>query len=199
MRDVMLIHQAERAGALLNPLRIQVLKLLDEPRTCTEVGKALGETPQKVYYHVKVLERAGAVEKVEERRVRAIAEGLYQASARSFWLSPDLVGKVGGARRVRDQTSLEFLLSLAEGLQSDVGRLAEHRHADVPSLGLSLEIRLADAADRDRFFREVREAVQSIARKYGSADARPGSAGGGPDSFRLLLACYPQLIEERIP
>lgn len=198
MRDVMLIHQPERAGALLNPLRIQVLKLLDEPRTCTEVGKTLGETPQKIYYHVKILERAGAVEKVEERRVRAIAEGLYQATARSFWLSPCLVGKVG-ARRARDQMSLEFLLSLAEGLQSDVGRLAELTHADVPTLGLSLEIRLADAADRDRFLREVREAVQNIARRYGSAETRPGSAGGGTDSFRLLLACYPQLIEGRIP
>ncbi len=199
MRDVILVHQAERAGALLNPLRIQVLKLLDEPRTCTEVARALGETPQKVYYHVKVLERAGAVEKVEERRVRAIAEGLYQASARSFWLSPDLVGKVGGSRRARDQMSLEFLLSLAEGLQSDVGRLAELTHGDVPSLGLSLEIRLADAADRDRFLREVREAVQNIARNYGSTEARRGSAGSGPDSFHLLVACYPQLMEGRVP
>src|SRR5439155_17369509 len=114
----------------------------DEPRTCTELAEALGETPQKIYYHVKVLERAGALEKVEERRVRAIQEGYYQATARSYWLAPSLVGRVGGSRRARDQMSLGFLLGLAEELQTDVGRLAATER-ETHSLGFSAQIRLA--------------------------------------------------------
>src|SRR5882672_144538 len=112
MRDVMLVETTEQASAVLNPLRLELLRRADEPRTCAEFAQALGETPQKIYYHVKVLERAGAIEKVRERRVRAISEGHYRATARTYWLSPKLVGRIGGARRAPDQMSVGFLLTL---------------------------------------------------------------------------------------
>src|SRR5258706_13084087 len=130
MRDVMLVEDADQAGAVLNPLRLELLRRADEPRTCKELAEALRETPQKIYYHVKVLERAGALEKVEERRVRAISEGYYRATARAYWLSPRLIGHIGGPRRARASTSLGALLPLAEELQTDVGRLAESERAE---------------------------------------------------------------------
>ncbi|WP_344839945.1 winged helix-turn-helix domain-containing protein [Nonomuraea dietziae] len=36
-----------------------MLRQLAEPRTCTEVGGRLGQTAQRVYYHVKKLVEAG--------------------------------------------------------------------------------------------------------------------------------------------
>lgn len=198
MRDVMLIESTEQAGALLSPLRMQLLKLAGEPRTCTEFAESLGESPQKIYYHVKVLERAGAIEKVEERRVRAIPEGLYRATARSYWLSPSLVGRIGGARQSRDQMSLGFLLSLAEELQAEVGRLAQEG-GDIPSLGFSAQVRLAKPADRDAFLHDVQEAIQSIATKYGAISPPPRQADATPDTFQLILACYPRPEERSTP
>src|SRR3989442_6935433 len=109
----MLVETTQQASAVLNPLRLELLRRADEPRTCSELAQALGETPQKIYYHVKVLERAGAIEKVEERRVRAIPEGYYRATARSFWLAPSLVGPIGEPPRARDPLRLGFLLALA--------------------------------------------------------------------------------------
>ncbi len=194
MRDVMLIEKPEQAGALLNPLRLELLRSAGEPRTCTELAEALGETPQKIYYHVKVLERAGAIEKVEERRVRAIAEGYYRATARSYWLSPSLVGRIGGARRARDPMSLGFLLALAEELQTEVGRLAAKDQESMPSMGFSAHVVLARPAERAAFLRDVQDAVQSVAKKYGAAGAAGAArfpGGGSADSFRLILACYP--------
>jgi DNA-binding transcriptional ArsR family regulator len=47
---------------LLKPIRLEILKRLDEPRTCPELADYFDETPQKVYYHVKALEHAGLVE-----------------------------------------------------------------------------------------------------------------------------------------
>jgi DNA-binding transcriptional ArsR family regulator len=197
MRDVMLIEEPHQAEALLNPLRLELLKRADEPRSCGELAAALGETPQKVYYHVKVLERAGAIEKVEERRVRAIAEGYYRATARSFWFSPKLVGRIGGPRRARDQMSLGFLLSLAEELQTEVGRLAQSETGETPSLGFSAQVRLAKPADRAAFLGDVQDAIQSIAKKYGAAGTPPALVtAGAPDSYHLILACYPR-SEER--
>lgn len=197
MRDVMLVEEPHQAEALLNPLRRQLLKRAGEPRSCGELAAALGETPQKVYYHVKVLERAGAIEKVEERRVRALREGYYQATARSFWLSPKLVGRIGGPRRARDQMSLGFLLALAEELQTEVGRLAQSETGETPSLGFSAQVRLAKPADRAAFLGDVQDAIQSIAKKYGAVGAPPARVTGAPpDMFRLILACY-QRSEER--
>jgi len=193
----MLVETTEQASAVLNPLRLELLKRAGEPRTCAELAASLGETPQKVYYHVKVLERAGAIEKVEERRVRAIPEGHYRATARAYWLSPKLVGRIGGPRRARDQMSLGFLLELAEELQTDVGRLAETVRDEAPLLGFSAQVRLARPGDRTAFLTDIQNSIQSIAKKYGAVGPpRPQSREASPDAFRLIFACYPR-PEER--
>jgi len=189
MQDVLYVEVAVQAGALLHPLRIEVLKKLAEPRSCPELAKELGETSQKIYYHVKILESAGLIEKVDERRVRGIMEGLYRARAKSYWLSSSLVGKVGGASRARDQMSLGFVLSLAEEIQSDVARLGERTGEGeaAPSLGLSLQIELDDAEERARFLTELQETLQGLAKKY----AAKGSTAG--QEFQVSLVCYPRL------
>jgi DNA-binding transcriptional ArsR family regulator len=192
MRDVMLIESIEQAGALLSPLRMELLQLAAEPRSCTEFAESLGESPQKIYYHVKVLERAGAIEKVEERRVRAIPEGLYRATARSYWLSPKLVGRIGGPRHARDQLSLGYVLSLAEDLQAEVGRLAQEERDGIPSLGFSAQVHFAGPAERAAFLHEVQEAIQSIATKYGAVGPPHREADQTLDTFRLILVCYPR-------
>src|SRR3954454_4144734 len=95
-----------------------------EPRTCTQIGGVLGETPQAIYYHVKRLQAAGLVSLGEERRVRGIAEGIYQAVARSFWVSPTVVGRLGPPRSREDLLGLGFLLELSESLARDIAKLA---------------------------------------------------------------------------
>ncbi|HSF15288.1 MAG TPA: helix-turn-helix domain-containing protein [Vicinamibacteria bacterium] len=191
MQDTLLIEDTGRAGALLHPLRIDVLKRLAEPSSCPEVAKDLTESTQKVYYHVKILEGAGLVNRVGERRVRGIVEGIYQARAKSYWLSPRLVGRIGGGGRARDHLSLGFLLTLAEEIQTDVARLAERAEKETtPSLGLSAEIELRDAGERDALRTEVREFFESLAQKYGRLDSSPEKIG--TDIFRLTLVCYPK-------
>src|SRR6516225_6242383 len=108
MRDVVYLDQIEQAEALLKPQRIEVLRQLAEPRSCTEVA---------------------------ERRVRGIHEGIYQAAGRSYWLSPRLVGRVG-LRQTRDRLSLGYLLDLMEDVQADVAAL-DLTQPDLPSIGVS--------------------------------------------------------------
>ncbi|MBI3304254.1 MAG: helix-turn-helix transcriptional regulator [Deltaproteobacteria bacterium] len=191
MQDVVYIEEVNQAAVLLSSLRVDLLKQMAEPRSCPELAEFVGETPQKVYYHVKALERAGLVKKVSERRVRGTVEGRYQAKGRSYWLSPGLVGRIGGRGRAQDQFSLGFLLTLAEELQADIGHLAEAETEEIPSLGLSAEIHLRDSGRRAAFLQELQHTFEVLARKYGAR---------GPDeiahrkgqSFRLVLACYPK-------
>ncbi len=180
MQDVCYLERPEQAAALLKPGRIDIVRLLAEPRSCTDVATQLGQAPQKVYYHVKQMQQAGLVDQVDQRRIRGITEGIYQAAASSYWLSPDLVG-VLGPRRARDELSLGYLLSLAEELQSDLAMLAR-KTGDRPSLGLSGEVRL-QPDEREQFLADLRGALQDVLTRYGSGDGDP---------FRIAFACYPR-------
>ncbi len=193
MQDVFYIESLDQAVEILKPIRIELLKRLDRPRTCPELAEFFHESPQKIYYHVKALEKAGLVEKVDERRVRGVVEGYYQAKARSYWLAPNLVGQIGGTQTTQDQTSLRFLLTLAEEIHDDIGHLGHRSEAgeEVPSLGLSAYIYLPDGERRAEFLEDVQAMFQELARKYGSpADNSPEDSQG--KNFRLILACYPK-------
>jgi DNA-binding transcriptional ArsR family regulator len=193
MQAVLYIESVDQANALLKPRRIEILKRLAEPHTCPELAAAFHESAQNIYYHVKTLERAGLVIKVGERRVRGTVEGRYQASARAYWLAPQLVGHIGGSRAAKDQTSLRYLLALAEAIQAEVGHLAQQVEAgqSVASLSLSANLYLPDPARRADLLRDVQQTFERLAREY----SRPADeAAGAPDSgqdFRLALACYP--------
>jgi len=193
MQDVFYIEEMEQAVSLLKPVRIEILKQMDEPCTCPELADYFDESPQKIYYHVKALEKAGLVDKVDEKRVRGTVEGYYQARARSYWLAPHLVGKVGETPMSSDEKSLQVLLQLAEDVHDDIGKLANQAQAgqEVSSLSLSAHIHLPDGERRAEFLEEVALAFQSIARKYGTPpiDAILENDKG----YRLVLACYPKL------
>ncbi|GIH03989.1 hypothetical protein Rhe02_20560 [Rhizocola hellebori] len=194
MSDLMYLERVEQAEALLKPQRIEVLRQLAEPASCTELATRLDQTQQRVYYHVKRLVEHGLATQVAERRVRGINEGVYQASARAYWLSPRLVGRIG-QRQQRDEASLGYLLDLMEEVQSDVAvlhrqaaqkasRRATRRHADepdLPSLGVSGEIRVRPER-RAEFMADLKAALQDLFTRYGGAEG---------DAFKLAVACYP--------
>lgn len=195
MRDLLYLERVEQAETLLKPQRIEVLRQLAEPRSCTEVAARLDQTQQRVYYHVKRLVEHGLVTRVDERRVRGINEGVYQATARAYWLSPRLVGRIG-RRQHRDEASLGYLLDLMEEVQSDVAALhvraaqravepdaaePDTSEPDLPSLGVSGEIRVRPDR-RPEFMADLKAALQDLFTKYGGAEG---------DAFKLAVACYP--------
>jgi DNA-binding transcriptional ArsR family regulator len=193
MQDVRYIEDIEQALALLKPQRLEILKRLAEPRTCPELAVIFDDSPQKIYYHVKALESAGLVDKIAERRVRGAVEGIYQARARSYWLAPSLVGQIGSPAQARDQASLRVLLSLAEDVIDDVGKLGERSGVgeSVPSLSMSAHIHLTDGKRRAAFMRELQSTFQDLARKYSIDNAEDQA-----ESFRLVMLCYPKSEQE---
>lgn len=180
MKDILYVERFEQAEALFRPQRVEVLRQLAEPRSCTQVGAVLRQSPQRVHYHVKKLVDAGLARQVSERRVRGIHEGIYQASAQSYWLSPRLVGTIG-RRRVQDELSLGYLLNLVEEVQTDLAEL-DRTVDELPTLGVSGEIRLP-AGDRQAFLDDLRATLQDLFTRHGGAEG---------DAFRLAVACYPK-------
>lgn len=180
MRDVLYLDRMEQAETLLKPRRIEVLRQLAVPRSCTEVAGLLDQTPQRVYYHVKRLVEAGVATQVSERRVRGIHEGIYQATARAYWLSPRLVGRIG-LQGKRDELSLGYLLDLMEEVQADVAAL-DRTAPELPSIGVSGEIRVRPE-HRQEFMADLQSTLQDLFTRYGGAEG---------DAFKLAVACYPK-------
>ena len=171
----------EQADALLKPKRVEILRHLAEPTTCTQIGGALGETPQAIYYHVKRLQAAGLVSLVDERRVRGIAEGIYQAVARSFWVSPACVGRLG-PERAREEHARPRLPAQPD--RADVARPRDAGHgrrSRCPRSGSRATSRSHPRTAR-RSSPSCSGRSARCCRKYG---------GGEGHTFRLALACYP--------
>jgi DNA-binding transcriptional ArsR family regulator len=179
MREVLYLERIEQAETLLKPQRIEVLRELAEPHSCTEVAARLDQTPQRVYYHVKRLVEAGLVTQVSERKVRGIHEGVYQAIAKSYWLSPRLVGRLG-LRKAQDEMSLGYLLDLVEQVQADIAAL-DRTAPELPSIGVSGEIRVRPE-HRQEFLDELKTTLQDLFTRYGGAEG---------DAFKLAVALYP--------
>ena len=88
------LTSADQVRAIGHPLRTTILGLLHErAATVTEMASAVGRPKSTVAHHVNVLQRAGLVQVVRTRRVRAIDERYYGRTARMFYAG---VGKRSG-------------------------------------------------------------------------------------------------------
>jgi DNA-binding transcriptional ArsR family regulator len=188
--DVYRLETPEQALALLNPLRADILRLLEEPGSASEVGRKLGESPQKVNYHLKGLEKVGLVRRSGTRQVRNLVEVLYQAVARTFVI-PDAFGWPEElTRRMKDQGALRQLINAAERIRRDAVLLMEASDSkrQVPSAVLETEVALPDEKTREAFLRDYAQAVREVTERY-----RASIPGAGGERFRAVLAVYPDI------
>jgi DNA-binding transcriptional ArsR family regulator len=92
--DVMTVERPEQLKALGHPLRLRVLEMLgqevDEALTNRELADRLGVDPGHLHFHVRMLLRAGLIERAESPRARR-RETPYRAVARVFHVPPELL------------------------------------------------------------------------------------------------------------
>src|SRR4029450_8825052 len=91
--DVLTIERAEQLKALGHPLRLRVLEMLGgeggEPLTNRELAQRLDVDPGHLHFHVKMLLRAGLIERAEGGKGR---EKPYRAVASTVRVGPELLG-----------------------------------------------------------------------------------------------------------
>jgi hypothetical protein len=179
MRDVVYLDQIEQAEALLKPQRIEVLRQLAEPRSCTEVAVELDQTPQRVYYHVKRLLEADWSSGGRAPGARDPRGDL--PGGRPVLLA--VPGPGGPDRAAPDPRPAQPGLPGRPdgGVQADVAALDLTRQ-DLPSIGVSGDIRVRPE-QRKAFLDELQQTLQDLFTRYGGAEG---------DAFRLAVACYPK-------
>src|SRR6478672_9374457 len=117
------VDSARRASALLNPMRLRLLRMAQEPASATELARRLALPRQRVNYHVRELARAGFLRPAGRRRKRNWVEQRYVATARSYILSPAILGSLAPDwRAIEDTASADYLLALSEQVRLDLSR-----------------------------------------------------------------------------
>lgn len=188
MFDVEVIDEPAAATAALDPIRARVLASLAEPGSSTTVAAALGLTRQKANYHVRALEELGLLELVEERPRRGLTERVLVATARSYVLSPAVMGPSAPRTEKVDRLSARYLLALAARLISEIGWLtkkADGAGKELATLAVDTEIKFASAADRADFTAELSAAITGLAARYHDEQAPRGRW------HRLIVVAHP--------
>jgi len=188
------IRRSEPAAAVLDPVRQQLLAHLAEPDSAAGLARRLRLPRQRINYHLRALEAAGLIELVEERRKGNCFERVVRATARSFVISPEVLGVLGpGPETTADRLSSAYLVAAAGRVIRDVGALEAQARAEgkrIATLTLDAEVRFASAGKRAEFARELTEAVARLAAKYHDERASGGRR------FRLLAAVHPTPTED---
>jgi len=177
------------AAALLDPVRQRLLAELREPDSASGLARRLRLPRQRLNYHLRVLESAGLVELVEERRKGNCMERVVRATARAFVISPEALGPLGlTADTAPDRLSSAYLIAAAGRTIREVGALdarARREQKRLATLTLEGEVRFASAESRGAFADELAAAVARLSAKYHDERAPNGRR------FRLLTAVHP--------
>jgi DNA-binding transcriptional ArsR family regulator len=168
--ETFVVETVAALKALADPVRLRIVLLTeDEPRTVKELAEAL-ELPQTgLYYHVKLLLKAGILRVASKRMVSGIEEKRYQAAATNWPAPPDQIGELAKAG---------LLKALFDTVEAEI-QLAVRDQPDVPAgdpsgpLPFLLFTRLA--LDRDDAKR-VQKQLEDIVMRYAQAPRRPNRA-----------------------
>ncbi|WP_187274205.1 helix-turn-helix domain-containing protein [Paenibacillus sp. N3.4] len=187
MQDSFYIQSPEQATVLLNPIRGEIIAQLMEPASAAEVARILGETAQRINYHLKALEKAGLVQKVGTRQVRNLVEVLYRSIAKTFVLAESLSMKPETLQKLKDQSSLAHLVTTSERIKRDAMLLMEQCEANevIPSASLQFQVHLCDEVQRQAFVEEYTALVEQMVQRYSAASAEN-------QAYQVLLAVYPK-------
>jgi DNA-binding transcriptional ArsR family regulator len=173
--------------ARLSPLRRRVLEGLADPESAAGLAVRLGESRQRVNYHVRELEKAGLVELVEERRRRGCIERVVRATARAVVVAPEVIGDLDTVAETQDRFATEMLLAIATRAVQDVAAMRAKAGAQgrrLVTFAVEADVAFDRPADIERFADALAERITELAAEFDS--------GNDGRRYRVLVGGYPK-------
>ncbi|MGE0812903.1 MAG: ArsR/SmtB family transcription factor [Vicinamibacterales bacterium] len=188
-RPLDIIDDPARARTALQPVRRQLLHLLERPQSAPQLASAIGMPRQRVLYHLRKLEADHLVEARDHGSVGRRIDRTYIRTATSYAIAPNALGGVAvDPQTVTDAFSSAYLWAVAGRALNDLaalGRAAAARGKRVPTLTVETDVRFATPADQRQFADELARTLARLAAKYHQPDAPQGR------TFRVFACGYP--------
>jgi DNA-binding transcriptional ArsR family regulator len=189
-RELEVVGEAGRAAVLFDPARRKLLQaLVERPDSAVGLARRLGDTRQRLNYHLRALEETGLVELAEERQRRGVKERVMRPVARRFVVdSAALGGLAPDALVAGDRFSATWLVAMAARAIGELAGLMERARRTgkrLATAGLSVEVRVAEPAAFEAFVADLTAAVGDVVKKHHS------NAPGGR-TFRVTAGLYPK-------
>ncbi|MTI68490.1 MAG: helix-turn-helix transcriptional regulator [Firmicutes bacterium] len=89
MKKQKILSTLEEIKVFSNPYRLQILntiKKLNKPATVKQIAEKMKETPAKVHYHVKKLEKVDILHIVDTKEINGIIAKYYNLTAENYTL-----------------------------------------------------------------------------------------------------------------
>lgn len=186
---IRVLRESSQAATLLHRARRALVERLAEPDTAAGLARKLGTSRQRIRYHLRQLESEGLIECVSERRSGNCIERVMRATARSYVISPEAIGKLGDTvDSAADRLSAGYLLGSAALVVREVAELdalAKQEGKRLSTLTLQSDIRFASAEARAAFAEELTQTLARLSARYHDERAPNGR------TYRLTALVHP--------
>ena len=184
-----IVRQPGRAQVLLHPERRRLLEALASgPDSASGLARRLGESRQRLNYHLRLLEEAGHVELAEERWKGSRPERVMRLVARHYVLDPAAIGSItADPEEVGDRFSATYLVALASRALRELAELLERssaKGARLATASVNASVRLGSPAAFNKFQSDLARAVARVIAKHHDEQ-------GDGRWFRVIAGAYP--------
>ena len=177
--------ETEELAAVASNFRQQLLADLSTPHSAASLARRYDMSRQRIGYHMRDLEKAGAIAVCSERQQRGLTEKLYQTRPIAYVHAPPSKDRL----RRQDRFSWAALVSLVGRTLADLVRLRRAADADgkrLATLGLEAELHFNSPTDRKAFTEDLLDAVETVLKRH----EQPRSAR--TRTFRVILGAFPE-------
>jgi DNA-binding transcriptional ArsR family regulator len=187
--SLQIVRRPDQAQALLNPERRRLIDALASgPDSASGLARRLGETRQRLNYHLRLLEEAGHVELAEERWKGSKPERVMRLVARRYVVDPAILGSLAiDPDEAGDRFSAAYLVALASRAVRELAELlsrAKGKRARLAAAAVNTTVRLRSPAAFHEFHSDLSRAVAQVIAKH-------HEERGEGRWFRVMAAAYP--------
>lgn len=174
MKDVIVLKELEQIKAISQQYRLDIIEAFDnKAKTAKQIAEMLDEPHGRVNYHIKILEKVGIIELVEEVTKFGVVEKYYQPVAKKIIIDSKAVTLNDEMSDSINHVSVAFFESISKDFYDSV-----HHYSGPITRKIS---HYADYYLTESEAKELNEKISTLVDQYvkGKEDPRPDAQRHG--------------------
>ena len=181
--DIFEIEDVATLEVILDETRAAILETVATPRSVAEVAEELRVPRTRLYHHFNLLADAGVIRVVDERRVGAKTEKIYQVAAKNFRPSEGMLAGQTPTEQVSTIVDSLFAVTRSDLMRSvDEGRIQLDQRNAARSATFVRTVAKLTPTRADELVNRLESLLEEFQADGDASDASP---------FGILTVIYP--------